>query len=89
MKEIILGFKAKAIYYKLVMLKDGYLKKAQGIKGCLQKQNGIWDIVPKGGRGSQSNPKFFMIKLRQRGNEGGGHDCHIPNEAHQFSLKRD
>ena len=30
-------------------------------KGCLQKEKKteIWDIVPKGGRGSKPDPKFF------------------------------
>ena len=31
-------------------------------KGCLQKKNPeMWDIVPKGGRGSKPDPKFFIM----------------------------
>ena len=55
-------------------------------KGCLQKQNKISDIVPKGGIGPNPIQNF---KLGQRGQEEGGHDCLIPNAAHQCSAKRD
>ena len=32
-------------------------------KGCLNKNSKIWDIGPKGGRGSDLNPKFFDILI--------------------------
>ena len=62
------------------------------IKGCLQKnkkKTEIWYIVPKGGRGSKPDPKFFtLFKWDIEGEERGGPDGHVPSSEHKFLFKR-
>ena len=49
----------------------------------------MWDIVPKGGRGSKPDPKFFTyFKWDIEGQEGGGPVGNVPNAAHKIFLKR-
>ena len=63
------------------------LKRA---KGCLKKTKGNMGHCPKRWEGFPIETQIFNdFKLGQRGNEGVCHDYHIPNAAHQFSLKRD
>ena len=58
------------------------------VRDALKKKTEIWDMVPKGGRGSQPDPKFFqMLKWDIEGLEGGGPDGHVPNAAHRILLK--
>ena len=52
-------------------------------KGCLQKKKNskIWDIGPKGGRGSGFNPNFFdiLIGTNTLGGRGSEGLCHKKN----------
>ena len=49
----------------------------------------MWDIVPKGGRGSKPDSKFFiMFKWGIEGYEERGPDGHAPNAAHKILFKR-
>ena len=52
------------------------------------KNSGEWDIVKKGGRGSQQDPKILKmfnwdIHVGRR-----GHDGHVPNTARIILFKR-
>ena len=52
-------------------------------------KTGIWDIVPKGRRRSQPDPKIFKtFKWDIEGEEGGGPDGDVPNAAHKILFKR-
>ena len=48
------------------------------LKGCLKKNSKIWDIGPKGGRGSGLNPNFFdiLIGTNTLGGRGSESLCH-------------
>ena len=61
----------------------------QQIRDAIKKTE-IGGIVPKGGRGSLPDPKFFkMFKWDIEGKEGGGSDGHVQMQHIRFCLKGD
>ena len=59
------------------------------IRDAFKKTPEIWDIVPKGGMGSQPDPKIFkMFKWDIEWKEGGGPNGHVPNAAQKILFKR-
>ena len=49
------------------------------LRDAFKKKSKLWDICPKGGRGSKQNPKCWSIlNLGHLGKGGGGLKIHVP-----------